>query len=134
MKKMDKCSFCGRDKKDVQILIAGMEGHICENCIEQAHAILDEEFKKNKKFDLTGVELKKPIEIKAFLDQYVIGQDDAKKVLSVAVYNHYKRLNQRVDDEGTEIEISNIMLLPPNVVLFLLMKLIKLPERVIIHP
>ena len=110
---MDKCSFCGRDKKDVQILIAGMEGHICENCIEQAHAIIDEEFKKNKNFDLSGVELKKPKEIKAFLDQYVIGQDDAKKVLSVAVYNHYKRLNQHADDEGTEIEKSNIILVGP---------------------
>jgi len=113
MKKMDKCSFCGRDKKDVQILIAGMEGHICENCIEQAHAIIDEEFKKNKNFDLTGVELKKPKEIKDFLDLYVIGQDDAKKVLSVAVYNHYKRLNQHADDEGTEIEKSNIILVGP---------------------
>ena len=113
MKKMDKCSFCGRDKKDVQILIAGMEGHICENCIEQAHAIIDEEFKKNKNFDLSAVELKKPKEIKAFLDQYVIGQDDAKKVLSVAVYNHYKRLNQHADDEGTEIEKSNIILVGP---------------------
>jgi len=110
---MDKCSFCGRDKKDVQILIAGMEGHICENCIEQAHAIIDEEFKKSKNFDLSGVELKKPKEIKAFLDQYVIGQDDAKKVLSVAVYNHYKRLNQHADDEGTEIEKSNIILVGP---------------------
>jgi len=113
MKKMDKCSFCGRDKKDVRILIAGMEGHICENCIEQAHAIIDEEFKKNKNFDLSGVELKKPKEIKDFLDQYVIGQDDAKKVLSVAVYNHYKRLNQHADDEGTEIEKSNIILVGP---------------------
>jgi len=110
---MDKCSFCGRDKKDVRILIAGMEGHICENCIEQAHAIIDEEFKKNKGFDLTAVELKKPKEIKDFLDQYVIGQDDAKKVLAVAVYNHYKRLNQHADDEGTEIEKSNIILVGP---------------------
>lgn len=113
MKKLDKCSFCGRDKKDVRILIAGMEGHICENCIEQAHAIIDEEFKKNKGFDLTAVELKKPKEIKDFLDQYVIGQDDAKKVLAVAVYNHYKRLNQHADDEGTEIEKSNIILVGP---------------------
>jgi len=110
---MDKCSFCGRDKKDVSILIAGMEGHICENCIEQAHAIIEEEFKKNKNFDLAGVELKKPKEIKDFLDQYVIGQDDAKKVLAVAVYNHYKRLNQHADDEGTEIEKSNIILVGP---------------------
>ncbi|MCX6229848.1 MAG: ATP-dependent Clp protease ATP-binding subunit ClpX [Bacteroidia bacterium] len=113
MKKMDKCSFCGRDKKDVRILIAGMEGHICENCIDQAHAIIEEEFKKNKNFELAGVDLKKPKEIKEFLDQYVIGQDDAKKVLSVAVYNHYKRLNQFVDDDGTEIEKSNIILVGP---------------------
>jgi ATP-dependent Clp protease ATP-binding subunit ClpX len=113
MKKLDKCSFCGRDKKDVRILIAGMEGHICENCIEQAHAIIEEEFKKNKNFDLSAVELKKPKEIKDFLDQYVIGQDDAKKVLAVAVYNHYKRLNQHADDEGTEIEKSNIILVGP---------------------
>jgi ATP-dependent Clp protease ATP-binding subunit ClpX len=113
MKKMDKCSFCGREKKDVQLLIAGMEGHICENCIEQSHAIVEEEFKKNKNFDLSGIVLKKPKEIKEFLDQYVIGQDDAKKVLSVAVYNHYKRLNQRIDDDGTEIEKSNIILVGP---------------------
>jgi ATP-dependent Clp protease ATP-binding subunit ClpX len=113
MKKMDKCSFCGRDKKDVRILIAGMEGHICENCIDQAHTIIEEEFKKNKNFELAGVDLKKPKEIKEFLDQYVIGQDDAKKVLSVAVYNHYKRLNQFVDDDGTEIEKSNIILVGP---------------------
>ncbi len=113
MKKMDRCSFCGREKKDVQLLIAGMEGHICENCIEQAHAIVEEEFRKNDNFDLTGIELKKPFEIKAFLDQYVIGQDNAKKVLAVAVYNHYKRLNQKVDDDGTEIEKSNIILVGP---------------------
>ncbi len=113
MKKVDKCSFCGREKKDVQLLIAGMEGHICENCIEQAHAIVEEEFKKNVGFDLKGVELKKPKEIKAFLDQYVIGQDDAKKILSVAVYNHYKRLNQKITEDGTEIEKSNIILVGP---------------------
>ncbi len=113
MKKVDRCSFCGREKKDVQLLIAGMEGHICDNCIEQAHLIVEEEFKKNVGFDLQGLELKKPKEIKAFLDQYVIGQDDAKKILSVAVYNHYKRLNQKVTDDGTEIEKSNIILVGP---------------------
>jgi len=113
MKKSDRCSFCGRDKRDVQLLIAGMEGHICENCIEQAHSIVEEEFKKNKNFDFSTVNVKKPKEIKEFLDQYVIGQDDAKKVLSVAVYNHYKRLNQRVEDDGTEIEKSNIILVGP---------------------
>jgi len=110
---MDRCSFCGREKKDVNLLIAGMEGHICDNCIEQAHAIIEEEFKKSDGFDLTGIELKKPKEIKDFLDQYVIGQNDAKKILSVAVYNHYKRLNQKVEDDGTEIEKSNIILVGP---------------------
>lgn len=113
MKKQDRCSFCGREKKEVQILIAGMEGHICENCIEQAHSIVEEEFKKNPGFDIKGIELKKPREIKDFLDQYVIGQDDAKKVLAVAVYNHYKRLNQKINDDGTEIEKSNIILVGP---------------------
>ncbi len=113
MKKNDRCSFCGREKRDVQLLIAGMEGHICESCIEQAHSIVEEEFKKNKNFDFSNVNVKKPKEIKEFLDQYVIGQDDAKKVLSVAVYNHYKRLNQRVEDDGTEIEKSNIILVGP---------------------
>ena len=113
MKKNDRCSFCGREKRDVQLLIAGMEGHICENCIEQAHNIVEEEFKKNKNFDISNVIVKKPKEIKEFLDQYVIGQDDAKKVLSVAVYNHYKRLNQRIEEDGTEIEKSNIILVGP---------------------
>ncbi|HEY5510107.1 MAG TPA: ATP-dependent Clp protease ATP-binding subunit ClpX [Prolixibacteraceae bacterium] len=113
MKKTDRCSFCGREKKEVQLLIAGMEGHICENCIEQAHSIVEEEFKKNVGFDLKGLDLKKPREIKAFLDQYVIGQDDAKRILSVAVYNHYKRLNQKITEDGTEIEKSNIILVGP---------------------
>lgn len=107
---MDKCSFCGREKKEVNLLIAGMEGHICDNCVEQAHAIVEEEFKKEKGFDTTGIKLMKPIEIKKFLDQYVIGQDQAKKILAVAVYNHYKRLNQPVSADETEIEKSNIIL------------------------
>ncbi|WP_372773665.1 ATP-dependent Clp protease ATP-binding subunit ClpX [Mangrovibacterium sp.] len=107
---MDKCSFCGREKKDVNLLIAGMEGHICDRCIEQAYAIVEEEFKTDNDFDLTGVQLLKPKEIKNFLDQYVIGQDQAKKILSVAVYNHYKRLNQKVQTDETEIEKSNIIL------------------------
>ena len=108
--KMDKCSFCGREKKEVNLLIAGIEGHICDNCVEQAHAIVEEEFKQNEGFDTKGLKLLKPIEIKNFLDQYVIGQDQAKKILSVAVYNHYKRLNQVVSADETEIEKSNIML------------------------
>lgn len=107
---MDKCSFCGREKKEVNLLIAGMEGHICDNCVEQAHAIVEEEFKKEKGFDTKNIKLLKPIEIKNFLDQYVIGQDQAKKILAVAVYNHYKRLNQTVLADETEIEKSNIIM------------------------
>ncbi len=108
--KMDKCSFCGREKKEVSLLIAGMEGHICDNCVEQAHAIVAEEFKKEEGFDTKGIKLMKPKEIKNFLDQYVIGQNQAKKILSVAVYNHYKRLNQPVSADETEIEKSNIIM------------------------
>ncbi len=107
---MDKCSFCGREKKEVNLLIAGIEGHICDNCVEQAHAIVEEEFKKDVKVDTKMIKLMKPREIKSFLDQYVIGQDQAKKILSVAVYNHYKRLNQPVSNDETEIEKSNIIM------------------------
>ncbi len=106
----DKCSFCGREKKDVELLIAGIEGHICDRCAEQAHSIILEEIKKDDTFSLDGIKLMKPKEIKDFIDQYVIGQDQAKKVLAVAVYNHYKRLTQRIDDDETEIEKSNIIL------------------------
>lgn len=106
---MDKCSFCGRSRKDTNLLIAGVSGHICDSCIEQAHGILEEEFKKKSSFDMKEVKLLKPAEIKKFLDQYVIGQDQAKKYLSVAVYNHYKRLTQPSSDE-VEIEKSNIVL------------------------
>ena len=110
---MDKCSFCGRNKDEVELLIAGMEGHICDRCIEQAHNIIEEELKSKGTFDIDTIELLKPIQIKAFLDKYVIGQDHAKKILSVAVYNHYKRLGQKVDDDETEIEKSNIILVGP---------------------
>jgi len=107
---MDKCSFCGRTKKEANILIAGLEGHICDHCIEQAYGIMNEELgtKKNVAFDT--INLLKPAEIKNFLDQYVIGQDMAKKIISVAVYNHYKRLMQKPDAEDVEIEKSNIIL------------------------
>ena len=107
---MDKCSFCGREKKEVNLLIAGMEGHICDTCVEQAHAIVEEEFRKEDGFTTKELNLMKPQEIKSFLDQYVIGQDQAKRILSVAVYNHYKRLNQPVSDDETEIEKSNIIM------------------------
>ncbi len=108
---MEKCSFCGRDKKDVNLLIAGISGHICDNCINQAHEIIEEELKTTSDFDLGKVKLLKPKEIKAFLDQYVVGQDDAKRYLSVAVYNHYKRLAQNKSaKDDVEIEKSNIIL------------------------
>ncbi len=105
-----KCSFCGRSKEETNILIAGIEGHICENCIAQAQQIMDEElYQQNKKFFFNLPKTIKPKEIFKFLNDYVIGQEEAKKILSVAVYNHYKRLNQRTDDD-VEIEKSNIVM------------------------
>lgn len=109
----NQCSFCGRKRNEVQMLISGQEGFICENCIEQAHAIIKEgensaEFSPAASLD----ELKKPKEIKSFLDQYVIGQDQAKKQLSIAVYNHYKRLlHAKDEDREVEIEKSNIIMI-----------------------
>ena len=109
---MDRCSFCGREKRDTNLLIAGISGHICDSCIEQAHGILQEELKKKSEFDVNQIKLSKPAEIKKFLDQYVIGQDYAKKYISVAVYNHYKRLVHVKSQETNEVEIekSNIVL------------------------
>ncbi len=109
---MDKCSFCGREKKDTNLLIAGISGHICDHCIEQAYNIIQEETKSRSEFDVNQIQLLKPIEIKNFLDEYVIGQEQAKKYLSVAVYNHYKRLMQssRREEDDVEIEKSNIVL------------------------
>jgi ATP-dependent Clp protease ATP-binding subunit ClpX len=109
------CSFCGRSRDEVKILIAGQEGHICENCVEHAREIIDQELtvrddKTTSTFKLT---VKKPVEVKKFLDEYVIGQDEAKKVLAVAVYNHYKRLQQKtseVPNSDVEIEKSNIVM------------------------
>jgi ATP-dependent Clp protease ATP-binding subunit ClpX len=107
---MDKCSFCGRTKKETNILVAGLEGHICDHCIEQAYSIMNEELGNKKNVPFETVNLLKPVEIKSFLDQYVIGQDNAKKIISVAVYNHYKRLMQKPDGDDIEIEKSNIIL------------------------
>ncbi|MBI1315574.1 ATP-dependent Clp protease ATP-binding subunit ClpX [bacterium] len=105
------CSFCGRDKKDTNVLIAGINGHICDHCIRQANGIVNEELDSREKRELSrNIRLVKPTEIKAFLDEYVIGQDEAKRVLSVAVYNHYKRLMQPTGDHEVEIEKSNIVL------------------------
>jgi len=105
------CSFCGRDKKDTNVLIAGINGHICDHCIRQANGIVSEELDNREKRELSrNMKLVKPTEIKAFLDEYVIGQDEAKRVLSVAVYNHYKRLTQPAAENEVEIEKSNIVL------------------------
>ena len=112
------CSFCGRSRDEVKILIAGQEGHICENCVEHAREIIEQELmvkddkNSSSSFKLT---IKKPVEVKKFLDEYVIGQDEAKKVLAVAVYNHYKRLQQKGTDNtvggnDVEIEKSNIIM------------------------
>ncbi len=109
-KKEVNCSFCGRSRSEVGILIAGVTGHICESCVSQAHTIIREEDINEAVETDQEVNLLKPAEIKAKLDDYVIGQDDAKKVLSVAVYNHYKRLNQKVKTDKIEIEKSNVIL------------------------
>ena len=103
------CSFCGRGEADVDLLLSGIEGYICNNCVEQAHTVLREN-SMVKASDFSMTELPKPKEIKAFLDEYVIGQDEAKCALSVSVYNHYKRLMQHNSDNDVEIEKSNIVM------------------------
>ncbi len=108
-KNKGRCSFCGRYEDQVELLITGIDGYICNNCIEQAHSILREE-NMLPKSNFTMTELPKPKEIKAFLDEYVIGQDEAKCALSVSVYNHYKRLMQNGKDADVEIEKSNIVM------------------------
>ena len=112
------CSFCGRSRDEVKILIAGQEGHICENCVEHAREIIDQELmvRDDKGANPSSFKLtvKKPVDIKKFLDEYVIGQDEAKKVLAVAVYNHYKRLQYKSAEvaakDEIEIEKSNIIM------------------------
>ena len=106
-----QCSFCGRKKPETDLLIAGLDAHICDKCIEQAHGIVEEEIAEAKTSSLSNdLTLKKPTEIKAFLDEYIIGQNQTKKAMSVAVYNHYKRLLQTTSDDEVEIEKSNIVL------------------------
>ncbi|MBO6607878.1 ATP-dependent Clp protease ATP-binding subunit ClpX [Psychroserpens sp.] len=106
-----ECSFCGRKKPETNLLIAGLDAHICDRCIEQAHGIVLEESKQTDNADLTSeLMLRKPQQIKAFLDEYIIGQEYTKKVMSVAVYNHYKRLLQPPTDDDIEIQKSNIIM------------------------
>jgi ATP-dependent Clp protease ATP-binding subunit ClpX len=106
-----QCSFCGRSRDEVKILIAGQEGHICENCTEHAQEIIQQELQQKQEQTSSSFKLnvKKPAEIKTYLDEYIIGQNEAKKVMAVAVYNHYKRLKQKIDSE-IEIEKSNIVM------------------------
>ena len=110
-KELLDCSFCGRKKPETNLLIAGINAHICDKCIEQAHGIVLEELKTNGNSKIAAdLILKKPHDIRAFLDQYVIGQDQTKKVMAVAVYNHYKRLMQQQLNDDVEIEKSNIIM------------------------
>ena len=109
------CSFCGRPKPETQLLIAGLDAHICDRCITQAHGIVQEETNEEKAAEVEQIELKPPKEIKSFLDTYVIGQEAPKRVLSVAVYNHYKRLSQKTtkENEAVEIQKSNVLIVGP---------------------
>ena len=110
-KEVLECSFCGRKKPETNLLIAGIDAHICDRCIEQAHGIVLEELSQSGKSELIAdLVLQKPKEIKSFLDAYVIGQEQTKKVMSVAVYNHYKRLLQKTQEDEVEIEKSNIIM------------------------
>jgi ATP-dependent Clp protease ATP-binding subunit ClpX len=104
------CSFCGRNKKDVDLMVSGISAHICNFCIEQAHLIVGEDQKTKKTSVKPKFKLSKPKELTTFLDQYVIGQEEAKKVLTVAVYNHYKRLFQKDESDDVKIEKSNIIM------------------------
>ncbi|MBQ9169893.1 MAG: ATP-dependent Clp protease ATP-binding subunit ClpX [Bacteroidaceae bacterium] len=119
-KRKNRCSFCGRSEDEVALLLTGMNGFICNDCVRQAEQIVRESMGEGVRRPAAGNDagldmdkLPKPRDIKAFLDQYVIGQDSAKRYLSVAVYNHYKRLSQKVDDDGVEIEKSNIIMVGP---------------------
>jgi ATP-dependent Clp protease ATP-binding subunit ClpX len=110
----DTCSFCGRERTDVGILISGIDGQICDQCVDQAEEIVKEELARKKEVSRSNaeVELKKPAEIKAHLDEYIIGQEEAKRVMSVAVYNHYKRINymMKQGEEDVEIDKSNMIM------------------------
>jgi ATP-dependent Clp protease ATP-binding subunit ClpX len=110
-KKQLKCSFCGKNQDQVRRLIAGPGVYICDECIELCSEIISDEFEDSVQVDIGA--LPKPLEIKNYLDQYVVGQDEAKKALAVAVYNHYKRINSNTNDDDVELQKSNILLLGP---------------------
>ena len=112
VKKIERCSFCGREKTQTNVLIAGLDAHICDYCVVQAQHIIDEEIATKSKGHFNKIKLQKPSEIKQYLDQYVIGQDEAKIVMAVAVYNHYKRITQPENrqDDDIEIEKANIVM------------------------
>lgn len=113
VKKLERCSFCGREKSQSNVLIAGLDAHICDYCIGQAQHIIEEELATKTKGHFTKIKLQKPKEIKAYLDQYVIGQDEAKRIMAVAVYNHFKRITQpdsKPNEEQVEIEKANIVM------------------------
>ena len=111
-KSNEVCSFCGRERRETKILIAGLNAHICDHCIQQAKVIMDEELISDKSKSTPDFNLLKPVEIKHYLDQYVIGQEEAKRIVSVAVYNHYKRIfyAKKARDEDVEIEKANIVI------------------------
>ncbi|MCD4696870.1 MAG: ATP-dependent Clp protease ATP-binding subunit ClpX [Bacteroidales bacterium] len=113
VKKTERCSFCGREKSQTNVLIAGLDAHICDYCVIQAQHIIEEEQATKSKSQFNRIKIQKPAEIKGYLDQYVIGQDEAKRVMAVAVYNHYKRITQpesKPDEEDVEIEKANIIM------------------------
>ncbi len=138
-KKQDKCSFCGRTASEVRLLISGVDGFICEDCAAQAYTIVQESFNSNSKpssREFKWKNLPKPTDIKAYLDQYIIGQDDAKRFISVAVYNHYKRLGQETGDDGVEIEKSNVIMVGPTgtgktLIARTIAKLLKVPFTIV---
>ena len=107
----ERCSFCGREKREARMLIAGLNAHICDNCVQQAQIILNEELTLQKPKNFQEYTLLKPHEIKRYLDQYVIGQEEAKRIISVAVYNHYKRIRhaREAREDDVELEKSNII-------------------------
>ena len=109
-KQPNYCSFCGQPESNSRLLLQGISGFICDECVYRAHLMLQEQAAFKKTTEAPDFKLLKPVQIKSFLDQYVIGQDAAKRVMAVAVYNHYKRLNQYKDDNEVEIEKSNLIL------------------------